>query len=195
MARYSMRRLVVGTLLAAGGLTMATPVVPEKLHPEPVVVERDTAAVAVTQHYFALKRNVVVGSRPRLVSPARFGLVDVDADAAEQPTIEPGAGAAAGFDVVRNVQHQAEYVMDVTFDGHNYSMIVDTGSSDTWIASSEFKCYSARRGRLVGPITPAECGIMLTFKGMPSGGVIENQHMNITYGSGHYLNGLMGYAE
>lgn len=193
-----MRRLVAGTLVASAGLGNASPVgEPQKLNPEPVVAPRDTAGVAISSHYFTLKRNMVVGSRPRIVSPARFGFVDVDASPAEDPALtNPAAGGvAAGVDIVRNVQHQAEYVMDVAFDGKNYSMIVDTGSSDTWLARSDFQCYTARRGRLAGPFTAADCGVFVTFSGTPSGGLIEDQHLNITYGSGHYLNGVMGYAR
>lgn len=182
-------RCLVGGILAAG-LGVAAPVVEDGARD---VAGRDTAAVQVAQHYYPLRRNLIQPSLPRLAgtAAARLGVAMGASSAAPAPAEDPASGGAVGVGIVRNMQHQAEYVMDVGFDGKNFSMIVDTGSSDTWIVSSSFQCYS--RLRRVVPL--ANCQLGPAFNGKPSGGMIENQHMNITYGSGHYLNGLMAYAS
>ncbi|OTA91764.1 hypothetical protein M434DRAFT_75704 [Hypoxylon sp. CO27-5] len=71
-------------------------------------------------------------------------------------------------------------------------MIPDTGSSDTWIISDGFKCLDPYYGQ---DIPQEECGFGPLFKGDFPDGKIDNQNLNISYLSGDYLNGPMGYAN
>ncbi|KAI1121006.1 aspartic peptidase domain-containing protein [Nemania abortiva] len=97
-----------------------------------------------------------------------------------------------GVDHIRAELNQIEYIMKVGIGPEPYYMIPDTGSSDTWIIQDGFKCLDPYFGDEV----PQEyCQFGPLFKGDFPGGKIENQNLNISYLSGDYLNGNMGYAE
>ncbi|KAI1375242.1 acid protease [Hypoxylon crocopeplum] len=97
-----------------------------------------------------------------------------------------------GVDNLRAELHQVEYIMQVGIGAETYYMIPDTGSSDTWIISEGFKCLDPYYGQ---EITQEECGFGPLFKGDFPDGKIENQNLNISYLSGDYLNGPMGFAN
>ncbi|KAI0108623.1 aspartic peptidase domain-containing protein [Nemania sp. FL0031] len=97
-----------------------------------------------------------------------------------------------GIDHIRAELNQIEYIMKVGIGPEPYYMIPDTGSSDTWIIQDGFKCLDPYFGDEV----PQEyCQFGPLFKGEFPGGKIENQNLNISYLSGDYLNGNMGYAD
>ncbi|ORY71164.1 aspartic peptidase domain-containing protein [Pseudomassariella vexata] len=81
--------------------------------------------------------------------------------------------------------------MSVGIGNGTWLMIPDTGSSDTWLMSSSFKCLD----RAHNPQEQAYCKFGPSYNGDFSGGKITDQHMNITYGGGDSLNGDMGYAD
>ncbi len=99
---------------------------------------------------------------------------------------------AAGWGQVRAAQHGIEYITDVKAGNGVYQLIVDTGSSDTWIVKSNFSCLNTRDYNTRNWGT---CNFGSEFKGEFSGGKIANQHLNITYGGGPYLLGEMGISE
>ena len=73
-------------------------------------------------------------------------------------------------------------------------MVPDTGSSDTWVARDGFRCLDPSIGR---PVNPKNCGFGALFRGDFPGGPIADgdQQMHISYLSGDFLQGPMGYAE
>lgn len=84
--------------------------------------------------------------------------------------------------------------MNVTAGGNNYSLIIDTGSSDTWFVKSGFQCYDYRRQK----VALANCQFGPLFKGDFPGGRIQELHFNVSYGNGYSgpnLNGEYGFAE
>ncbi|KAL7625122.1 hypothetical protein AAE478_004336 [Parahypoxylon ruwenzoriense] len=97
-----------------------------------------------------------------------------------------------GVDRLRAELHQVEYIMQVGIGPETYYMIPDTGSSDTWVISEGFKCLDPYYGQ---EVTQEDCGFGPLFKGDFPDGKINNQNLNISYLSGDYLNGPMGFAN
>ncbi|KAI1150808.1 aspartic peptidase domain-containing protein [Nemania diffusa] len=97
-----------------------------------------------------------------------------------------------GVDHIRAELNQIEYIMKVGIGPEPYYMIPDTGSSDTWIVQDGFKCIDPF---FAEEVPPEYCQFGPQFKGDFPGGKIENQNLNISYLSGDYLNGNMGYAD
>lgn len=97
-----------------------------------------------------------------------------------------------GVENLRNELHQVEYIMKVGFGADEYYMIPDTGSSDTWIISEGFQCLDPYFGQ---DVPQEECAFGPLFKGDFPDGKIDNQNLNISYLSGDYLNGPMGFAN
>jgi hypothetical protein len=74
-----------------------------------------------------------------------------------------------------------EYLVNVTVGAHTYALIVDTGSSDTWLAEKKFTCINLASQEqpesecAFGPLyDPSQSK---TFKAIP------NENFNITYGT------------
>jgi len=84
------------------------------------------------------------------------------------------------------VYHPSSYLAEVRAGGYRYALQIDTGSSDTWFVKDGFQC-------LVSP----HCNLGPAFRGEFPGGLIEVEHLNISYGweEGAFLNGLMGYSD
>ncbi|KAH6655318.1 aspartic peptidase domain-containing protein [Truncatella angustata] len=99
--------------------------------------------------------------------------------------------AGTGTDHIKAIPLQTEYLMQVGIGGSNWSMIPDTGSSDTWLMSSAYQCLD----RSHAPQSQLYCNFGPSYGGEFSGGKISDQHMNITYGGGDSLNGDFGYAD
>lgn len=139
--------------------------------------------VVAAHHVLPLSRQLL--SKPGLTLGSKFRNFGAFAGAAEpQP---------AGLDIALPASRQTEYLLNVEVEGTNYSLIIDSGSSDTWFVKSGFQCYdSARR-----PVPLAECAFGPEFKGGFPEGAIQDQHFNVSYGNsanGPNLNGDYGYA-
>jgi hypothetical protein len=104
------------------------------------------------------------------------------------------AAAPAGIGTAVAAKYQVEYLVDVRAGGNKFSMIIDTGSSDTWFVKNGFQCIDPAYHRA---INIAYCNFGPAFKGDFPGGQIPNQHFNISYGDGNgpFLNGQMGFSE
>lgn len=148
------------------------------------VEEKRAAAVPAARHSFSLARQHVVKAGSTVGSRFR-NLGGLGRAADPQP---------AGLDVAMPAYMQVEYLLNVTAGGHNYSLIIDTGSSDTWFVKSGFECLNAYRQNV--PVE--QCSFGPEFQGdFPDGKIVE-QHFNISYGTstfGPYLSGEYGYAE
>ena len=120
-----------------------------------------------------------------------------------------GAGATGvgdpddpeGVDGLDTELNQVEYLVRAAFGGggggggnQEFAMVPDTGSSDTWVARDGFRCLDPSFGR---PVNPENCGFGALFHGDFPGGPISggDQQMHISYLSGDFLQGPMGYAE
>jgi hypothetical protein len=108
--------------------------------------------------------------------------------------LEEAGGDAIGTGIARNAADQIEYITEVTIGGTNYSLIIDTGSSDTWVAREPFSCYDVQ---FRVPMETEACEFGPFFKGEYPLGQIEELSFEIYYGDGNgpFLRGSMGYSE
>lgn len=85
-----------------------------------------------------------------------------------------------------------EFATNITFGTQTFESIVDTGSSDTWVAGSGFQCVDLETG---DPETEAYCNFGPTYNVTDSFVQIPNENFNITYGDGEFLTGVIGYEN
>ncbi|KAJ6616852.1 aspartic peptidase domain-containing protein [Mycena sp. CBHHK59/15] len=85
-----------------------------------------------------------------------------------------------------------EYLTNITIGGQHFSVIVDTGSSDTWFAEKGFACYNLTGHR--EPVSTCAFGTegfdthkSKSFQSFP------NTSFSISYGDGEYLSGSAGF--
>lgn len=104
--------------------------------------------------------------------------------------VPPAAGVGVATDAARGVA----YITDVEVGGDTYSLIVDTGSSDTWLAKHDFVCLDILT-RAEVPIE--QCRLGPLFQGEFPGGPVDDLVFNITYGyaGGPTMAGSFGYAK
>ena len=148
------------------------------------------AGLAVTENHHTLSRV----HRP----PGTLRTVDV------QRQNQKSSSAAApvvgdpddpeGVDGLDTELNQAEYLMRVGLGDQVFEMIPDTGSSDTWVPREGFKCLDPYTER---PVDAERCGFGALFHGDFPGGRAagDDLQMHISYLSGDFLQGPMGYAE
>ncbi|KAL1879082.1 hypothetical protein VTK73DRAFT_7408 [Phialemonium thermophilum] len=148
------------------------------------VQEKRSAAIPAAKHSFSLRRQMVPRAKMTLGSTFR-NLRVLQGAADPQP---------AGIDTALAAHLQVEYLVNVTVANHNYSLIIDTGSSDTWFVKSGFQCLNGYRQRV--PLI--QCRFGPEFQGDFPGGQIKEQRFQVAYGdgvTGPYLNGDYGYAN
>lgn len=81
--------------------------------------------------------------------------------------------------------------INVTVGPQTYSVVLDTGSSDTWFARFGFRCVDA----LHQSIDQGECNFGAPFKGGFPLGPIQEQNFNNTYLSGEFITGTIGFEN
>jgi hypothetical protein len=102
-------------------------------------------------------------------------------------------GAAKGnfIESIVGAEGDAEYLTAITIGGQNFTTIIDTGSSDTWLVQKGFKCQT-----LTGKPEPeAECAFGNAYFDTSSSKTfvpLANKNFNITYGDGEFLTGTVG---
>ncbi|KAI1746184.1 hypothetical protein F4680DRAFT_12735 [Xylaria scruposa] len=152
-------------------------------------VHAANAGLVLTNNYHTLsriRRQPGVSRTLDVLKQIRRNKVFKD-DSGPSPEDDP-----IGIDHIRAELNQIEYIMKVGIGPEPYYMIPDTGSSDTWTVQEGFKCLDP----YFGDEAPQEfCQFGPLFQGDFPGGKIDNQNLNISYLSGDYLNGNMGYAE
>lgn len=85
-----------------------------------------------------------------------------------------------------------EYLTQLQFGTQpKVKVIVDTGSSDTWLIQSGFKCVDANGNS----VSEATCNFGPVYSGGYTGGQIANQNFNISYGDGEFVTGTLGYSD
>ncbi|KXT07348.1 hypothetical protein AC578_422 [Pseudocercospora eumusae] len=95
-----------------------------------------------------------------------------------------------GTTTLKAVEGGQVHAVDVTVGGQNFSVVVDTGSSDPWLAIKGFECYDLDNT----PLPQSACEFGPTYDPSRSStyAVVPNQNFNISYADGEYLNGAMG---
>ncbi|QIW98964.1 hypothetical protein AMS68_004482 [Peltaster fructicola] len=110
-------------------------------------------------------------------------------------SLTPGSSAALQNHLASNgtaplitTAYGSGYAATVTFEGTDLLLLVDTGSSDTWIASKDFNCVN-RRGI---EFSQSYCSFGPLFIGTFAAGPIPDQNFNVSYGSGEFVVGETG---
>ncbi|KAF8188903.1 acid protease [Mycena galopus ATCC 62051] len=94
--------------------------------------------------------------------------------------------------VVDGSDFDEEYLTNFTIGGQQFILIVDTGSSDTWVPQTGFNCFDLDEN----PVPESTCAFgtpgfdiaaSKTFQPFP------NVSFNITYGDGEFLSGPVGF--
>ncbi|KAK4544955.1 hypothetical protein LTR36_003860 [Oleoguttula mirabilis] len=85
----------------------------------------------------------------------------------------------------------AGYSVDISFGGKTFEVILDTGSSDLWLAEAGVKCVDETMTR----VPTAECGFGPLASATFQAGQIASENFNISYGDGESLTGVLGYES
>ena len=81
---------------------------------------------------------------------------------------------------------------NATIAGQTYTLVIDTGSADTWVASSSFRCENPYT---MVPVSAEDCGFGPLYD--PSSGSFQpiNYPFSVNYSGGEFLSGGMGTEE
>ena len=85
---------------------------------------------------------------------------------------------------IGEVQYDRSFVAGVAIGDQTFDLILDTGSSNTWVAGTGYSCDA-----------PWPCYFGPTFDIDASFTPIEGQHLNTSYGDTTYGSGPIGYAD
>lgn len=85
----------------------------------------------------------------------------------------------------------AGYAVNIEFGGTTFEVILDTGSSDLWLAEQGVKCVDVNMESQ--PV--ATCGFGPLASSTFQDGIIANENFNISYGDGEFLTGVLGYEN
>jgi len=77
----------------------------------------------------------------------------------------------------------------MTFGNEHFKLVIDTGSADTWLVGSGFRCISMLTKQ---PTSAASCRFAKSYNQTSTFKRVGNQHFNISYADGEFLNGPMG---
>jgi hypothetical protein len=82
------------------------------------------------------------------------------------------------------------YITNVTVSGKQFSLVIDTGSSDTWLATSDFQCDDPNTYK---PLPVQRCGFGPQFNVDASSSFQPIDHdFTVNYTGGEFLKGVMG---
>lgn len=85
-----------------------------------------------------------------------------------------------------------EFATNITFGTETFEVIVDTGSSDTWVVETDFSCVDVETGATE---TEDYCDFGPTYTVTDTFTQIANENFDITYGDGEYLTGIIGTED
>ncbi|KAL5319303.1 hypothetical protein ACEPPN_012354 [Leptodophora sp. 'Broadleaf-Isolate-01'] len=95
-----------------------------------------------------------------------------------------------GSSPTTSVQLGQAWFTPIQVGGKTYKLLVDTGSSDTWIATKGFKCFDES-----GIVPQADCAFGPLYDPRRELEPINNVNFNIFYGDGAFLRGSYGMAR
>ncbi|THV54286.1 hypothetical protein BGAL_0030g00180 [Botrytis galanthina] len=101
-------------------------------------------------------------------------------------------GDLSGIAPANPFQKGHDWYTILEVEGQTYPVVIDTGSSDTWIVKPNFTCLDYDTG---APTSQRACLFGSGYA--PSSGFkpIPNQHFNTTYASGENLKGKFGFVD
>jgi hypothetical protein len=72
--------------------------------------------------------------------------------------------------------------------GQTFYVVIDTGSSDTWLVNNEYTCVNPKNSSV---LDEPQCGFGPTYSVTATAEQINNRNFNISYADGERLNGQM----
>jgi hypothetical protein len=84
-----------------------------------------------------------------------------------------------------------QYAVDLTFGDVPLRVLLDTGTSDTWIVQEDFRCVDYANQDM----DPGSCAFGAPYPGDFQYGQIPDQHIYIQYGDGEIVYGPVGYTD
>jgi hypothetical protein len=82
------------------------------------------------------------------------------------------------------------YMTDVTVGGQRFALVIDTGSSDTWVATTDFRCIDPDTG---ATLATQQCGFGPLYNRASSASYKSiNYDFSVNYADGEFLSGDMG---
>lgn len=131
----------------------------------------------------------------RSVEAARpgMGMINTRSAAAVLGAHQRHAGGYGYENVTSTSAYGTQYAVEVLWDGHPVSLILDTGSSDTWAVHKDFHCVDYS-----GQFVPQEAcafGAAYPESTFRHGATEPEMHMYIQYGDGEVVTGPMGFSD
>ena len=93
---------------------------------------------------------------------------------------------------VQPVEDGQVFLTHVTFGTETFNAVIDTGSSDTWLAETGFQCFNITTG---ASVPEADCLFGSTYTPSATFSQIPNENFNITYADGEMLIGIVGIEK
>jgi hypothetical protein len=86
------------------------------------------------------------------------------------------------------------YLTPIKFGKQSFLSVLDTGSADTWLVGRNFSCVEVLQRK---PVAQKECRFGPSFNTSASSTFkpLADQHFNISYADGEFLNGIMGSED
>lgn len=81
--------------------------------------------------------------------------------------------------------------LQVGFGGQKFQLLVDTGSSDLWVATENFTCVGTDNGPKYP--TQADCAFGRLYKAAPGFAAIPDRNFNLTYAGLGAITGVPGH--
>ena len=88
-----------------------------------------------------------------------------------------------------SLEEGEEFATSITFGDETFESLVDTGSSDTWIVETGFKCVDITTST---PEPESYCAFGPTYNVTDTFKQTPDENFNITYGDGEFLTGIIG---
>lgn len=85
----------------------------------------------------------------------------------------------------------SSYTAQVTIGTKSVSLLIDTGSSDIWVAPDNFRCLDADSRE----IEQSACGFPGFVESSFSGDLVPDQYLSIIYGNGQFTHGPYGFES
>ncbi|KAK4245087.1 aspartic peptidase domain-containing protein [Corynascus novoguineensis] len=187
-------RIVCGTLAAVPGVAgMANQRHADALQDAPPGI---SYRVARGTHQWSSSKKIATTSQHvqtlRPIDAGRARKVNPRSAAAVLGAHQRLVGGFGYQNITTTSAYGTQYAVDAHLGGHQVSLIIDTGSADTWAVQKNFHCIDYS-----GVFLPREtCGFGETYLETFQYGLTDPEtHMYIQYGDGEIVTGPMGFSD